>query len=214
MSAPSLAGKVYAVTGGASGMGLATVKRLVQARARAVCIGDFNDSNFSQVQEALDALNKEGSTTIVLAKLDVSKSAAVNAWIDGIIAQFNALDGCLNAAGIPQMVGARGEPAILEETDESWDTVMGVNLHGVFYCMRAEIAAMVKLEKKPRSIVNIASMASLRYSTDIFAYCVSKWGAAVLSTAVAKDVESANTDIRVNAVSPGIWPEPLNFFKH
>ena len=200
-----LADKVFAITGGASGMGLATARRLAHAKAKAICIGDFNDANFENVRKELETIHS--GMDIQMTKLDVSGSADVNAWITDIVRKYNALDGCVNAAGVPQVTGARDTPAILEETDEMWERTMGVNLNGVFYCLRAQIGAMVKLPKAPRSIVNIASMAALRYTTDTFGYTTSKFGVVTLTVGAAKDVEEFG--IRVNAISPGKY----NFFE-
>ena len=77
---------------------------------------------------------------------------------------------------------------------------MGINLNGIFYCNKAQIKAMMGLERKPRSIVNISSMASMMHGADCYSYGVSKAGVAYLTTSIAKDV--AKYGIRVNTVSP------------
>ena len=82
-----------------------------------------------------------------------------------------------------------------------WDRTLGTNLAGVFYYTRAQVKGMMDLPREPRSIVNVASIASLIHGGDCFSYGVSKVGVAYLSTSVAQDVLSHN--IRVNTVSPG-----------
>jgi chanoclavine-I dehydrogenase len=166
----SLENKVFAITGGASGMGLSTARRLAGLRARTVCIGDFNIKNFEEVQKDLLKINPE--VKVLTSKLHVSSSSSVNSWISEIIDTFGALDGAVNAAGLPQTVGARKAPTILEETDETWERTMGVNINGIFYSTKAQVRAMVSLPKAPRSIVNIASMASLVHGGElhIFSY--------------------------------------------
>jgi len=201
----SLADKVFAITGGASGMGLATAKRLAKFKARAVCIGDFNTSSFEAITKEIQSINP--STKVLTTKLDVSSSASVNSWISEIIEKFGALDGAVNAAGLAQVVGARKSPTILEETDETWERTMGVNINGIFYSTRAEVKAMVGLPKSPRSIVNISSLASMIHGADTYAYGVSKHGVASLSTSISKDVLSFG--IRVNTVSPAATRTPM-----
>jgi len=201
----SIANKVFAITGGASGMGLATARRLAELKARAVCIGDFNTKNFDEVRKDLLKINPE--VKVLTSKLDVSSSSSVNSWITEIIDTFGALDGAVNAAGLAQTVGARKAPTILEETDETWERTMGVNINGIFYSTRAEVKAMVSLPKAPRAIVNIASMASLVHGGDVYAYGVSKRAVASLSTSIAKDVLPFG--IRVNAVSPAATRTPM-----
>jgi len=201
----SLANKVFAITGGASGMGLSCARRLAKLRAHAICIGDFNTKNFEEVRKELLKINPE--VKVLTSKLDVSSSSSVNSWISEIIDTFGALDGAVNAAGLAQTVGARKAPTILEETDETWERTMGVNINGVFYSTRAQVRAMVSLPKAPRSIVNIASMASLVHGGDVYAYGVSKVAVASFSTSVSKDVLPFG--IRVNVVSPAATRTPM-----
>jgi len=78
---------------------------------------------------------------------------------------------------------------------------MGVNLDVIMFCTREEVKAMVALEKQPRSIVNVASLASVLHTPDAYAYGASKRACASLSSSVAKDVLPFG--IRVNTVSPG-----------
>lgn len=193
-----LAAKVFAVTGGISGMGLATCRRLAASKAKAICIADFNDSSFPKVRQELEAINP--GTKITTTKVDVSDSVQVDNWINNIVEEHGGLDGAVNAAGVPQKVGARSSPTILEETNDMWNRVIGINLAGVFYCNRAQVRAMTGLPRSPRSIVNISSMASLMHGGDCYSYGVSKAGVSYLSTCIAKDV--AKLGIRVNTISP------------
>lgn len=201
----SLAGKVFAITGGASGMGLATARMLAEAKARAVAIGDFNTKNFEAVTKELQGINPE--LKVLTTKLDVASSESVDSWIEAIISEFGALDGAVNAAGVPQAVNQRKTPTILEETNETWSRTVAVNLNGVFYCTRAEIKAMVALPKAPRGIVNIASIAALVHGPDCYGYGASKNAVVYFSASVAKDVLPLG--IRVNSVCPGATNTPM-----
>jgi chanoclavine-I dehydrogenase len=197
----NLSGKVYTVTGGASGMGAATVKLLAERGAAAVAIGDFNDSNFPTITAELSKLYPK--TEFLTTKLDVSSSASVKAWIESVVAKFKRLDGCANVAGVPQIVNARSKPAILEETDETWKRSMSVNIDGIMFSTREQVRAMVALPLAPRSIVNVASLASVLHTPDAYAYGASKRACASFSSSVAKDV--LEFGIRVNTVSPGMY---------
>jgi chanoclavine-I dehydrogenase len=194
--------RVISVTGGASGMGAATCRLLAEKGAKAICVGDYNTANFESLTAELKAISPK--TEILFTKLDVQKSAEVDKWVEDIVAKFGRLDGCANVAGVPQPVGVRGKPAILEETDDSWNRTLGVNLNGIFYCTRAQVRAMLKQPKeKHPSIVNVSSIGSMLHTPDCFAYGASKRAAASFSSSVAKDVYSFG--IRVNTVSPGMW---------
>jgi chanoclavine-I dehydrogenase len=197
-------GKVFTVTGGASGMGLATCRMLAQRNAKAICIADYNDAHFEKVKAELEAING-GVTAIDLLKVDVSSSEQVATWVDSVLAKHGSLDGCVNAAGVAQAVGVRKEIAnILAETDQTWRRTMGANIDGVFYCTREQVRVMLKSPKAklPRSIVNIGSMASMMHTPDAFAYGASKAAVAHLSTSIAKDV--LKLGIRVNTILPGM----------
>jgi len=207
--ASSFKSKVIAVTGGASGMGAATCKLLAQRGAAGICIGDWNTKNFTTVEKEIKAINP--STKVLLTKLDVSSSSEVDAWIGEIISKFGRLDGAANVAGVPQVSGGRdpNKPAVLGETNEMWKRIMGVNIDGIFFCTRAEVKAMIELPKTelPRSIVNVASLASLLHTPDAYAYGTSKAANAHFSSSVARDVLPYG--IRVNTVSPGATNTPM-----
>lgn len=198
-------GKVFAVTGGASGMGLATCRMLAQYKAKAISIADFNTSEFEAVKTELGKIS-DGSTAVDLVKVDVSSSHEVSAWINGIFSKYGTLDGSVNAAGVAQAVGVRDQAAnILGESDETWRRTMGVNLDGIFYCNREQVRVMLSSPRStlPRSIVNIGSMASRMHTPDAFAYGTSKTACAHLSTCIAKDV--IRHGIRVNTILPGMF---------
>lgn len=196
----SIAGRVFALTGAASGLGLNTCCQLARLNARAISIGDINPDRFEVAQKKL--LKISPGLQILLSKVDVAASDEVIKWAENTVKTFGALDGAVNCAGVINSQAAlqRTGPLFLGETDESWNRVVGINLTGMLYSMRAEVKAMMDLPKAPRSIVNIASAASLFHDPTILSYCVTKAAVASLTTTVAKDL--ASVGIRLNAVSP------------
>ncbi|KAH7266175.1 hypothetical protein B0J15DRAFT_463332 [Fusarium solani] len=184
----SLGSRVFSVTGGASGMGAATVRLLAQHGAGAIWIADWNDGNFGQIKEDAERINP-------LTKIHTHKVAS-------IIAESGALHGAANVAGLSQPAFSEKKPAILAETNEDWARVLGVNLQGIMYCTRAQVAAMVDAPKGSHpAIVNVSSIASLLRGPSAFAYDASKAACAHFTSCVAKDIHSFG--IRVNTVSPG-----------
>ncbi|EXJ56252.1 oxidoreductase [Cladophialophora psammophila CBS 110553] len=201
----SVEGRVFAVTGGGSGMGAAICRLLAERGARAVCAADISPTGFAALKESVAKVNP--STEVHCTPLDVAKSTAVDEWIQSIIKTFGDLHGAANVAGLPQAIGMRKAPNILEETDKMWSRIMGVNLSDVFYCTRAEISVMKDLSPGDRAIVNISSMAPLKHDPDIYAYRTSKAACAHFSQSVAKDTHPFG--IRVNCVSPASTQTPM-----
>ncbi|KAF2165250.1 hypothetical protein M409DRAFT_56121 [Zasmidium cellare ATCC 36951] len=187
-------GKVIAVSGGSSGIGLALSKSLVQKGAK-ISICDV-------VQANLDNATKEMNSNDVLAiKCDVRNSSEVRSWIDATIDKFGRLDGAANLAGI---IGKKPGVAWVEEQDEDdWSRILGVNLTGVMLCMKEEIRVM----KEGSSIVNASSTAGVRGFPGHAAYAVSKHGVTGLTRTSA--VDCARKGIRVNAVAPGVIETPM-----
>lgn len=180
-------------------MGAATCRLLARRGARAICAGDISSKGFDTLKREIAELNPQ--TELRCTVLDVTSRQAVEDWIKGITDEFGDLHGAANIAGLPQVMGARGIPAILEETDEDWARILNVNLNGIFLCTRAEIRAMKDLASGNRAIVNLASIASMGHNPDVYAYRTSKRACAHFSESVAKDV--FRMGIRVNVVSPG-----------
>ncbi|EXJ85224.1 hypothetical protein A1O3_05899 [Capronia epimyces CBS 606.96] len=194
----SIAGKVFALTGAASGIGLNTCCRLARLKARAISIGDINPSHLEVAKKKLLDINPD--VQVLTSKVDVASSLDLNAWVKDTVGTFDALDGSVNCAGVINPATSQQGPLFLNETDESWNRVVGINLTGVLYSLRAEVKAMLALPKAPRSIVNIASAASLFHDPTILSYCVTKGAVANLTTTISKDL--ASVGIRLNAVSP------------
>lgn len=196
----SMGSRIFAITGGASGMGASTARLLARRGAGAVCVGDLSTQNFSDLKDSIKKINP--STEAHCTSLDVTSSSAVDKWIRSVVSTFGDLHGAANIAGMPQASGIRQKPTILEEDEEQWKKIFGVNLDGVFYSTKAEVRAMKDLKKADRSIVNVASVASMMHTADVYAYTTSKAACAHFTSSVAKDTFPFG--IRVNAVSPGM----------
>ncbi|EXJ92428.1 hypothetical protein A1O3_00979 [Capronia epimyces CBS 606.96] len=205
------ASRVFSITGGASGIGAALGRLLAQRGASALWIADKNRTHIQTLADEIRSINP--ATAVHTHQVDVSVAHEVDDWINTVV-QAGPLHGAANVAGLAQAVASsssssRAAPTILQETDESWRRVMGVNIDGVFYCTRAQVRAM-KAVMPPRShcsIVNVASMVALFHVGDTYGYATSKAACAYFSTSVSKDVYPWG--IRVNSVSPGNVETPM-----
>lgn len=181
-------GRSVLVTGAGAGIGEGIALRLAQAGASVAC-ADIDADNAETVAAAVDALGTRG----LALHADVSDEADVARMIDRTAEAFGGLDVLVNNAGI--VVIKPLEQATLEE----WDRTQNVNLRAMFLtCQRA-----IPLLRASRSaaIVNLASMAAIRFTVPHIPYAVSKAGVVALTRDLA--VELAPDRIRVNAVAPG-----------
>ncbi|WP_161556527.1 SDR family NAD(P)-dependent oxidoreductase [Burkholderia pyrrocinia] len=184
----SLKGKVALVTGGAGGIGQAIAKELLALGATVVL-----SDRVAAAAEATRDLEAEPSK-LDFVSFDVADSQAVAKGVGEIVAKHGRLDILVANAGVSY------DETTLEHTDESWRRVMGVNLDGVFFCIREAGRAMAKAGGG--SIVAISSICgvtAVRPEVHI-GYDVSKAGVAHMCRNLA--VEWAKRNIRVNAVSP------------
>jgi NAD(P)-dependent dehydrogenase (short-subunit alcohol dehydrogenase family) len=184
-------GRRVLVTGGASGIGLASARRFVAEGARVALLD--RDS------EGLAAAARELGDAAWTVRADVTSESEVHAAVNAAAAALQGLDGLVNAAGISVW---RSLP---ELTFEEWRRVLSINLDGPFIVCHAALDAL-KASKKA-TIVNIASGAGLQPRQNFSAYCASKGGLVLFTKAIAMDLAADN--IRVNAVCPGIVMTPL-----
>jgi NAD(P)-dependent dehydrogenase (short-subunit alcohol dehydrogenase family) len=184
------ADRVAIVTGGASGMGAATVRRLATGGAYVVIV-DRNAALARAVAEEIGA----GEALVG----DVADSSFCDGAVGGTLDRLGRLDVLVNAAGL--IVRASGE----DTTDEQWARIMGVNVSGTFFMCRAALRVM-----KPQgrgAIVNFGSIWGDLGSAGVAAYCASKGAVHNLTRALAMD--HAADGIRVNAVCPGEVNTPM-----
>ncbi len=185
-----VADKGMIVTGGASGIGAATVERLVAEGARVV-IADMNDSLGERLARKLDGRAR-------FVQTDVSRTDSVEAMF-GEAESFCGVDGVFNNAGIGHQAPAA------EYTDEDWLRVIEINLNGVFRVARAAMRAMQS--RGGGSIVNCASILGHVGQSQTAAYTAAKGGVVNLTRTLA--LEGAPAGIRVNSLSPGYIATPL-----
>lgn len=193
-----LDGKVCVVTGGASGMGRATVLRFLEEGA-AVVFGDLNDAN---ANETLDLASDAGHEKYVrYIRTDVAEEAEVEAMISLAVSEYGRLDVVFNNAGVGGAFGA-----ITDVELEDWDYTFAVLTRGPFLGTKYG-ARVMKEQGEGGSIINTASVAGLSGGAGPQAYSAAK--AAVVSLTMSTAVELGADRIRVNAICPGGIATPL-----
>jgi 3-oxoacyl-[acyl-carrier protein] reductase len=185
--------KVALITGGAAGIGKATAKVFVEQGAR-VCICDVNEKT------GLETANELGCA---FSKVDVADRQDVQVWVDEIVDSFERIDVLINNAGILRdglFVKVKDGELVKQMTEETFDTVINVNLKGVFNCTQAVVPNMIR--KRSGSIVNASSVVGLDGNFGQTNYVASKAGVVGMTKVWARELGRYN--IRVNAVAPGM----------
>ncbi len=182
-------GKTAVITGGARGIGEAIAKVMAKMGANIVIWDVLED----QAKTTADTLAKEfGIKTAGLA-VDVTKGDSVDQAVENVVKDFGGIDILVNNAGITR------DGLIIRMKEEDWDSVLAINLKGVWQCTKSVGKIMLKARKG--SIVNIASVVGVMGNAGQANYSASKAGVIGLTKTSAK--EFAPRGVRVNAVAPG-----------
>lgn len=190
----NLQGRKAVVTGGASGLGYAIARRLLQSGANLV-LWDLKDETLARA--AFD-LAPEGPVRTVA--VNVADHAAVQAAAARSIEALGAIDILVNSAGI----AGPAVPAV-EYTPADWQSVIDVNLTGTFNCCQALLPHMTARDYG--RVVNIASVAGKDGNPNACAYSASKAGVIALTKSLAKEV--AKTGVRINCITPAAVRTPI-----
>ena len=184
-------GKVAVITGGASGIGLATARKLLSEGAKVVLV-DWNED----VSEIAKTLNNDA----LGIRCDVSSGTDVQKSVNDIIEKFGHIDFLVANAGI-----GGGPNKAHEVSVDEWNKVIGVNQTGIFLMNKYVISEMLK--NGGGAIVNTSSMYGLVGTTMSFAYSASKGAINQMTRSLA--LTYARDNIRVNAVAPGYVDTPI-----
>ncbi|MGS0897363.1 SDR family NAD(P)-dependent oxidoreductase [Burkholderia stagnalis] len=194
--------KVVVVTGGASGLGEATMRRFAALGAK-VAVLDIND-------ERGNAVVRELGEQAMYVRINVADEASVQAAIDAVVARFGTIHVCCNFAGIANGIKTIGKDGPFPLAD--FQKVINVNLVGTFNVLRLAAMMMAGNDPDPSTgdrgvIINTASIAAYEGQIGQAAYSASKGGVVSMTLPVARDL--ARYAIRVNTIVPGLIHTPM-----
>ena len=177
-------GRVALVTGGSSGIGFATARRLVREGARVATLD----------------LRADAPAGVLAIEGDVTNSAGVGEAVARVEAELGPLDVLVCSAGVPGR-----SLRTVDVDDEEWSRVLAVNTNGVFFCNRAVLPGMVT--RGYGRIVNVASIAGKEGNPMAAAYSASKAAVIAMTKSIGKDV--AQTGVLVNCIAPAVIETPI-----
>ncbi len=185
--------KVVIITGGASGIGLATAKRLASEGARIV-LADFNQDN---LDKAVPEVKQAGAPDVLLSVCNVAVEAQVEATVQATLDKFGRLGVIVNNAGLMQF------KALEELMGDDWLRVLSVDLLGTFYFIKQAFLHM----KPGGAVVNVSSIHAIKTEALVAPYAAAK--AAVCSLTRSAAIEGSPKGLRINAVLPGAIDTPM-----
>lgn len=192
----SIVNKVVVVTGGSRGIGAEIVKTLANENYKVVLNYNNSKEQAEKIQQELLEQGKE----IEIIKADVSKREETEKLIQFAINKFNKIDVLINNAGISQ------EGLFTDVTEEEWQKIINTNLNSVFYCNQQALKYMI--QEQQGCIINISSIWGETGASCEVAYSTTKAAINGMTKALAKEVGPSN--IRVNAIAPGIIDTDMN----
>lgn len=195
-----IANSVAVITGGASGLGRATVEQFVAAGAK-VAVFDFNE-------QAGQALAETLGDAVIFFKVNVADEASVQAAINQTVAHFGTIHICINYAGIGSAIKTLSKKGVFPLAE--FNKVLQVNLLGTFNVLSRAAEQMANNEMVDGErgvIINIASIAAFEGQMGQAAYSASKGGIVGMTLPLARDL--ASYGIRVNTIAPGLIHTPL-----
>lgn len=195
--------RVAVVTGGASGIGEATARRLARD-GHSVVIADLDIERAEQVARDINAssnISTEGAGQAAFGvAVDVSREGSFREMVATVVARAGSIDVLVNNAGVAGMSAPSWTLP-----DGEWERVVGIDLSGVFYGCRAVLPGMIA--QGWGRIVNVSSIAGKEGNPNAVPYSAAKAGVIGLTKAIAKEV--AQTGVLVNAVTPAVIATPI-----
>lgn len=192
----SIVNKVAVVTGGSRGIGAEIVKILANENYKVILNYNNSKEQAEKIQQELLGKGKE----IEIIKADVSKREEAEKLIQFAINKFNKIDVLIDNAGISQ------EGLFTDITEDEWQKIMNTNLNSVFYCTQQALKYMIP--EQQGCIINISSIWGETGASCEVAYSTTKAAINGMTKALAKEVGPSN--IRVNAIAPGIIDTDMN----
>ena len=192
----SIVNNVVVVTGGSRGIGAQIVKTLANENYKVIL--NYNNSK-EQAEKIQQELLEQGKQ-IEIIKADVSKKEEAEKLIQFSLNKFNKIDVLINNAGISQ------EGLFTDVTEEEWQKIINTNLNSVFYCNQQALKYMI--QEQQGCIISISSIWGETGASCEVAYSTTKAAINGMTKALAKEVGPSN--IRVNAIAPGIIDTDMN----